>query len=63
MSATNLTADYNYRTKWIGLRKSTTIFTEILLQAMVEFFLDTSFAIALSSVTDQNHLRAVELAQ
>ena len=25
-------------------------------------FLDTSFAIALSSVTDQNHLRAVELA-
>jgi predicted nucleic acid-binding protein len=36
---------------------------EILLQAMVEVFLDTSFAIALSSVTDQNHLRAVELAQ
>jgi hypothetical protein len=30
---------------------------------MVEVFLDTSFAIALSSVTDQNHLRAVELAQ
>jgi len=30
---------------------------------MVEVFLDTSFAIALSSVTDQNHLRAAELAQ
>lgn len=29
---------------------------------MTEVFLDTSFAIALSSVTDQNHLRAVELA-
>lgn len=29
---------------------------------MTEVFLDTSFAIALSSVTDQNHARAVELA-
>jgi uncharacterized protein len=29
---------------------------------MSEVFLDTSFAIALSSITDQNHLRAVELA-
>ncbi|NJM64613.1 MAG: type II toxin-antitoxin system VapC family toxin [Acaryochloris sp. RU_4_1] len=29
---------------------------------MTEFFLDTSFAIALSSVTDQNHLQAVQLA-
>jgi uncharacterized DUF497 family protein len=29
---------------------------------MTEFFLDTSFAIALSSVTDQNHVRAVKLA-
>ncbi len=29
---------------------------------MTEVFLDTSFAIALSSVTDQNHLRAVQLA-
>lgn len=28
---------------------------------MAEVFLDTSFAIALSSVTDQNHVRAVEL--
>jgi predicted nucleic acid-binding protein len=27
-----------------------------------DFFLDTSFAIALSSITDQNHPRAVELA-
>ncbi len=27
-----------------------------------EFFLDTSFAITLSSVNDQNHARAVELA-
>lgn len=30
---------------------------------MREFFLDTSFAIALSAVTDQNHARAVELAE
>lgn len=29
---------------------------------MNDVFLDTSFAIALSSVTDQNHVRAVELA-
>ncbi len=29
---------------------------------MNEVFLDTSFAIALSSVTDRNHLQAVKLA-
>jgi predicted nucleic acid-binding protein len=29
---------------------------------MTEVFLDTSFAIALSSVTDRNHPRAVQLA-
>ncbi len=29
---------------------------------MIEVFLDTSFAIALSSITDMNHGRAVELA-
>jgi uncharacterized protein len=29
---------------------------------MIEVFLDTSFAIALSSQTDRNHLQAVELA-
>lgn len=29
---------------------------------MTEVFLDTSFAIALSSVTDQNHVRAAQLA-
>jgi uncharacterized protein len=29
---------------------------------MTEIFLDTSFAITLSSVTDQNHVRAVQLA-
>ncbi|MEB3309484.1 MAG: type II toxin-antitoxin system VapC family toxin [Snowella sp.] len=29
---------------------------------MTEVFLDTSFAIALSSITDQNHIRAVQLA-
>ena len=29
---------------------------------MTEVFLDTSFAIALSSITDQNHLKAVKLA-
>jgi uncharacterized protein len=32
------------------------------LLAMIEVFLDTSFAIALSSQTDRNHLQAVELA-
>ena len=35
---------------------------EKLFLTMIEVFLDTSFAIALSSVTDQNHLRAVKLA-
>jgi uncharacterized protein len=29
---------------------------------MLNVFLDTSFAIALSAVTDQNHVRAVQLA-
>jgi uncharacterized protein len=29
---------------------------------MTEIFLDTSFSIALSSVTDRNHVRAVQLA-
>jgi uncharacterized protein len=29
---------------------------------MAEVFLDTSFTIALSSVTDQNHVRAVKIA-
>ena len=29
---------------------------------MIEVFLDTSFAIALSVVTDQNHVRAVQIA-
>lgn len=29
---------------------------------MTEVFLDTSFAIALSSVTDQNHVLALKLA-
>jgi uncharacterized protein len=32
-------------------------------QIMREFFLDTSFAIALSAITDQNHAKAVELAE
>jgi uncharacterized protein len=32
------------------------------LPVMIEAFLDTSFAIALSSMTDQNHVQAVELA-
>ena len=30
---------------------------------MREIFLDTSFAIALSAITDQNHAKAVELAE
>ncbi len=34
-----------------------------LFLIMIEVFLDTSFAIALSSITDQNHLRAVKLAE
>lgn len=29
---------------------------------MIEVFLDTSFAIALSSITDQNHIKAVQIA-
>jgi predicted nucleic acid-binding protein len=29
---------------------------------MIEVFLDTSFAIALSSVSDNNHLKAVQIA-
>jgi uncharacterized protein len=33
-----------------------------LCLTMTEIFLDTSFAIALSSVTDQNHVLAVKLA-
>jgi uncharacterized protein len=33
-----------------------------LLKKMAEVFLDTSFAIALSATTDQNHARAVNLA-
>ena len=35
---------------------------EKAFQAMIEVFLDTSFAIALSVVTDQNHVRAVQIA-
>jgi hypothetical protein len=35
---------------------------EKLFLTMTEVFVDTSFAIALSSVTDRNHVRAVELA-
>jgi predicted nucleic acid-binding protein len=33
-----------------------------LFLTMTEVFLDTSFAIALSSITDQNHVRAIQLA-
>jgi uncharacterized protein len=33
------------------------------LRGMAEVFLDTSFAIALSAVTDQNHARAVQIAE
>ena len=36
---------------------------EKIFQKMREVFLDTSFAIALSAITDQNHAKAVELAQ
>ncbi len=46
----------------IGRRKLTNICMGKLFPTMTEVFLDTSFAIALSSVTDQNHVRAVQLA-
>ncbi len=36
---------------------------EKIVQTMREVFLDTSFAIALSAITDQNHAKAVELAE
>jgi uncharacterized protein len=45
-----------------GQRKLTITYTVKLLPSLNEVFLDTSFAIALSSVTDQHHLRAIELA-
>jgi uncharacterized protein len=46
----------------IGQKKLTNICMGKLFLIMTEIFLDTSFAIALSSVTDQNHVRAVQLA-
>jgi predicted nucleic acid-binding protein len=46
----------------IGQKKLTNICLVKPLTIMTEVFLDTSFAIALSSVTDRNHLRAVQLA-
>ncbi|MBJ7898803.1 MAG: PIN domain-containing protein [Cyanobacteria bacterium RI_101] len=46
----------------IGQRKLTSICIVIILTRMTEVFLDTSFATALSSVTDQNHVKAVKLA-
>ncbi len=46
----------------IGQRKLTNICMGKLFLRMTEVFLDTSFAIALSSVTDHNHQRAVNLA-
>jgi predicted nucleic acid-binding protein len=36
---------------------------EKIVQTMREVFLDTSFAIALSAITDQNHAKAVALAE
>jgi hypothetical protein len=45
----------------IGQKKSLNICMKKLFLRMTEVFLDTSFAIALSSVTDQNHVRAVQL--
>jgi uncharacterized protein len=46
----------------IGQKKLTNICMGKLFMIMTEVFLDTSFAIALSFVTDQNHARAIELA-
>ncbi|NMG60602.1 PIN domain-containing protein [Geitlerinema sp. P-1104] len=46
----------------IGQIKLINIYTGKLFLIMTEVFLDTSFAIALSSVTDKNHARAVEIA-
>jgi predicted nucleic acid-binding protein len=48
--------------KNIGQKKLTNICLVKPFTIMTEVFLDTSFAIALSSVTDRNHLRAVQLA-
>jgi uncharacterized protein len=46
----------------IGQKKLIDICMKKLFLRMTEVFLDTSFAIALSSVTDRNHVRAVQLA-
>ena len=46
----------------IGQKKLINIYMGKLFLIMTEVFLDTSFAIMLSSATDQNHVRAVQLA-
>jgi uncharacterized protein len=46
----------------IGQKKLSDICMKKLFLRMTEVFLDTSFAIALSSVPDRNHVRAVQLA-
>ncbi|MEX6775310.1 hypothetical protein [Limnospira fusiformis] len=50
---------YSYKGSPIGPRTLTSIYTETPLLRMIEVFLDTSFAIALSSITDQHHGKAV----
>src|SRR5437660_6767481 len=46
-----------------GLRISTSIYTVGTRPMQAEVFLDTAYAIALSSPNDQFHVRAVELAE
>jgi Predicted nucleic acid-binding protein, contains PIN domain len=53
---------YSYKVIQIGLKKLISIYMGKLFLIMNEVFLDTSFAIALSSITDQHHAIAVQLA-
>jgi hypothetical protein len=53
---------YSYKAIQIGLKKLISIYMGKLFLIMNEVFLDTSFAIALASITDQHHARAVQLA-
>ena len=47
----------------IGPLAWTNIYTAVTARPMSKVFLDTSYAVALSARTDENHKRAVELAE
>ena len=47
----------------IGLKESKSISTEIESMKSTNVYLDTAYAIALSSSTDAHHDRAIELAE